>query len=55
MNSIDTSNPVLHNYKTGESIRNATPEELQASAEAAQHDGGSGVIVVDGQSCYVVE
>lgn len=55
MNVIDTSKPVLHNYKTGEQIRNATSAELTASIDAAEHDGGTGVIVVDGVSCYVVE
>lgn len=45
----------LHDYKTGEYIREATDAELQSSIEAAKHDGGAGVIVVDGRSCYVVE
>lgn len=50
-----TISPVLYSYKTGKAIRNATPEELQASIEASQHDGGAGVIMVDGQSCFVLE
>ena len=43
----------LHDYQTGELIRAATPEEMSASVEAAEHDGGAGVIEVDGRSCYV--
>jgi hypothetical protein len=43
----------LHNYKTGAVIRTATTEEWAASMEAAKHDGGVGVIHVDGQSVYV--
>ena len=46
---------ILMNYATGEVIREATQQELASSIEAAEHDGGSGVIVVDGVSCYVVE
>lgn len=45
----------LHNYDTGEAIREATTEELAESIEAAEHDGGAGVIEVDGVRCYVVE
>jgi hypothetical protein len=43
----------LQDYRTGELIRTATVGELRASIEAAEHDGGSGVIIVDGRSCYV--
>lgn len=43
----------LHDYRTGDSIRPATAMEAQASEAAAAHDGGSGVIEVDGRSCYV--
>ena len=43
----------LHNYTTGEFIRIATAGEQAASIAAAETDGGSGVIVVDGVSCYV--
>lgn len=43
----------LCDYSTGETIRKATPEEERASAEAARHDGGAGVIKVGGRSCYV--
>lgn len=43
----------LHNYTTGEFIRTATADEQAASIAAAETDGGPGVIVVDGVSCYV--
>ena len=45
----------LHDYKTGEYIRPATPAEIAASIEAAKTDGGAGVIVVEGRSCYAQE
>lgn len=38
--------PTLHDYRTGEIIRNATAAELKASREAALRDGGAGVIPV---------
>ena len=44
----------LTDYGTGEFIRQATAEEYKASVEQAKHDGGAGVIEVDGRSCYVV-
>lgn len=47
--TVDT----LHDYFSGDYIREATPEEVAASVEAAQHDGGHGVIDVNGRSCYV--
>lgn len=53
--NTENSTAALHNYKTGEVIRPATAEELAASIEAAKADGGAGVIVVDGVSCYVQE
>lgn len=43
----------LRDYRTGEYIRPATAEERAASLEAAEHDGGCGVIEVDGRSVYV--
>lgn len=43
----------LRDYQTGEAIRPATLAELAASIEATRDDGGAGVIVVDGRSCYV--
>jgi 1,4-dihydroxy-2-naphthoyl-CoA synthase len=51
----------LHDYNTGAVIRTATAEELAASIEAAKHDGGAGVIIVDvfddGEEtyCYAME
>jgi len=45
--------PTLHRYDTGEELRDATPAELAESVEAARHDGGAGVIRVDGVRCYV--
>lgn len=43
----------LNNYETGETIRAATIAEYEASRAAAETDGGAGVIVVDGVSCFV--
>lgn len=43
----------LFDYQTGEYLRLATPEETSASLAAADVDGGSGVIIVDGRSAYV--
>ena len=40
-------------YSTGLTLRAATEAERAASIAAAELDGGSGVIVVDGVSCYV--
>lgn len=40
-------------YATTERLRSATEAERDASIEAARHDGGAGVIEVDGVSCYV--
>lgn len=42
----------LYNYETGRAIRQATEAEIAASIEAAKHDGGAGVILVDGVACY---
>jgi hypothetical protein len=53
MTTTDAASPTLNDYKTGEVIRPATPEEARASAEAAERDGGAGVIEVDGRSCFV--
>jgi hypothetical protein len=52
---INMTGPVLYDYNTGDAIRNATADELEASIEVAESDGGVGVILVDGKSCYVVE
>jgi hypothetical protein len=43
----------LNDYKTGAVIRPATHSEWEASMEAALHDGGRGVIEVDGKPVYV--
>lgn len=43
----------LHDYRTGDAIRPATATELADSLAAACDDGGAGVIMVDGRSCYV--
>ena len=40
-------------YSTGTTVRAATESERAASIAAAEHDGGAGVIIVDGVSCYV--
>ena len=45
----------LTDYQTGETIRRATPSERSASLAAAETDGGSGVIKVDGRSCFVAD
>ena len=37
----------LHDYATGAYIRPATRSERDASREAAESDGGAGVILVD--------
>ena len=36
----------LTDYRTGETVREATDEEREASVEAARQDGGAGVITV---------
>jgi hypothetical protein len=43
----------LYDYATATFLRWATDAELAASTEAAKHDGGAGVILVDGVPCYV--
>lgn len=43
----------LNNSKTGEVVRIATADELAASIEASERDGGHGAIIVDGLTCYV--
>jgi hypothetical protein len=40
-------------YSTGVTLRAATEAERAESIAAAAHDGGAGVIIVDGVSCYV--
>lgn len=43
----------LHDYRTGDRIREATLDEYEASVHQATRDGGAGVIAVDGRDCYV--
>ena len=52
---IDYAKPVLRRYSDAAAIRNATPAETRASRDAAESDGGAGVIDVDGESYYVEE
>lgn len=52
---IDHTKPVLYRYTDAVALRNATSKELAASREAAETDGGAGVIEVDGVDCYVQE
>lgn len=51
MGTIKTG--TLMTYDTAETLREATEAETAASIEAAKHDGGAGVIEVDGRRCYV--
>lgn len=55
MNTENTTTATLYNYATGEAIRPATAAEMAESIAAAERDGGHGIIVVDGVSCYVQE
>lgn len=43
----------LCDYQTGDALRPATEDELRSSIDAAQQDGGVGVIEIDGRSCFV--
>jgi len=45
----------LCDYDDASRIRPATEEEARESRDAAQSDGGAGVIRVDGRRCYVEE
>jgi len=51
--AFDHSNGDLHDHKTGMYIRPATLVEAETSAVVAIIDGGHGIIVVNGISCYV--
>ena len=42
----------LYDYQTGAYIRPATAAELAASTDAAEHDGGAGVIIIGDRSCF---
>jgi hypothetical protein len=44
---------MLVDYESGDTIRQAAKIEAAESREAAAHDGGAGVILVDGRRCYV--
>lgn len=44
---------ILYDYDTSDALRPATAAERAESVEAAKHDGGAGVIRVDGRRCYV--
>ena len=50
---VDASGPHLIDYATGDAIREATEQEFHESEDAARHDGGAGVIDVDGRACFV--
>ena len=54
-NEIDYNKPTVHNYYTGEIVRNATNDELNQSIDASKYDGGCGVITINDQDCYVME
>ena len=43
----------LLDYTTGTILRDANAAELADSLAASREDGGAGVIMVDGKSCYV--
>jgi len=53
MKTDETNYGDLRSYHDASYIRPATEAERDASREAADHDGGAGVIDVDGVSCYV--
>jgi hypothetical protein len=42
----------LYDYAAGEYLRQSTFEEHNASVEAAKHDGGAGIIIVDGRRVW---
>jgi hypothetical protein len=44
----------VHDYQTGDVLRPATEDELRSSIDAAQRDGGAGVIEIDGRLCFVI-
>lgn len=50
-----TKGPHLYLSATGEALREATPEELSASEQAAERDGGTGIIFVEGFRCYALD
>lgn len=52
---INQQQPVLYRHIDAVAMRNATEEELDQSIEAAETDGGQGLIEIHGVSCYVLE
>lgn len=55
IDSLFVDGPTLHDYQNGDYIRRATEAEATASIDATEHDGGAGVIIIDGRRCYVEE
>jgi len=53
VSAASAASPTLCDYETGETIREATEQEMSDSIAQALRDGGAGVILVDGRSCYV--
>lgn len=55
LDAVDPADPgpSLMSYDGGVYLRGATQDELQASLQAAELDGGHGVILVNGLPCYV--
>jgi len=49
----DVITGTLCDYHTGKELRPATATETRDSIEAAAHDDGIGVIVIEGRDCYV--
>jgi hypothetical protein len=47
------SEPKVYDAENDEFIRPATTEELKASFRAAEFDGGTGIIMIDGRRAYV--
>ena len=43
----------LMRYDDARYVREATEDERRESIEAAESDGGAGVIEIDGVDCYV--
>ena len=45
--TVGSDHGELRDYSTGQYIRMATPEEVEASTRASRRDGGPGVILID--------
>lgn len=57
---VDMTKPVLIRYGSIDTdsnriLRNATEEERKCSTEAAESDGGAGVIEIDGEFFFVMD